>query len=114
MINKIKCFLGLHEFIKQNPSERQCKHCHMFQKYVVYPFRSSVEYWETTKKQKQMVFKPKDGSGRFISKGDKLSVQNIKEPIEVYSKDDGQLYFTPYGKEELVNEYFSDDMNIID
>jgi len=29
---------------------------------------------------------------------------------QVYKKEDGQLYFKPYGKEDRVSTYFSNDM----
>ena len=29
---------------------------------------------------------------------------------KVYKKEDGQLYFKPYGKEDRVSAYFSNDM----
>jgi hypothetical protein len=28
----------------------------------------------------------------------------------IYKKEDGQLYFKPYGKEDKVSAYFSNDM----
>jgi hypothetical protein len=60
------------------------------------------------------VFKPTASFGKEITNGCKLFVQNIKEPIDVYQKEDGNLYFKPYGKEELVNSYFSNDLILLD
>jgi hypothetical protein len=33
---------------------------------------------------------------------------------QVYKKDDGQLYFKPYGEEDKVSAYFSNDMVLCD
>lgn len=65
-------------------------------------------------KKEQKVFKPTASFGKEITNGCKLSVQNIKEPVDVYEKEDGNLYFKPYGKEELVNSYFSNDLILLD
>lgn len=47
-----------------------------------------------------------------IKEGDSLDVQN--DGIhKVYKKYDGQLYFKPYGKEDRVSAYFSNDLIII-
>ena len=62
----------------------------------------------------EKVFKPTASFGKEITNGCKLLVQNIKEPIDVYLKEDGNLYFKPYGKEELVNSYFSNDLILLD
>jgi hypothetical protein len=32
----------------------------------------------------------------------------------IYKKEDGQLYFKPYGKEDKVSAYFSNDMIKVD
>lgn len=45
-----------------------------------------------------------------IFEGDYLDVQNEKVARLVYKKEDGQLYFTPYGKEDRVFAYFSNDI----
>lgn len=60
------------------------------------------------------VFHPKASFDKIITDGCKLLVQNIKEPVVVYSKEDGNLYFKPYNKEELVSSYFSNDLILID
>ena len=61
-------------------------------------------------KNKTKIFNPTASFGKIITEGCQLSVQNIKEPVIVYKKEDGNLYFNPYGKEELVNDYFSNDL----
>lgn len=58
------------------------------------------------------VFHPKDANGKEIKAGHLVSVQAIKEPVKVY-KYKSQLWFKPYGKPELVNSYFSNDMLIV-
>lgn len=50
-----------------------------------------------------------DAYNKKISEGDLLSVQNLKEPVMVYYKTDGILYFKPYDKEERVTHYFRQD-----
>lgn len=52
-------------------------------------------------------------SGEVVTNGCKLFVQSIKEPIIVYEMEDGELYFSPYGEEELVESYFSNDLILI-
>lgn len=64
--------------------------------------------------KKLKIFKPKALFGKAITDGCNLSVQSIKEPVPVYKKEDGNLYFKPYGKEELVNSYFSNDLILLD
>ena len=44
-----------------------------------------------------------------FKEGDVVDVQNDGEH-EIYKKEDGQLYFKPYGKEDRVSAYFSNDM----
>lgn len=51
----------------------------------------------------------KDKFNQVLSVGDFVDVQRAG-PHEIYIKDDGQLYFKPYDKEELVSSYFSNDM----
>lgn len=63
---------------------------------------------------KNKIYKPKVSFGKIITNGCKLSVQNIKEPVDVYEKEDGNLYFKPYGKEELVKSYFSNDLILLE
>lgn len=41
-----------------------------------------------------------------LKEGDIVDVQNDGEH-EIYKKEDGQLYFKPYGKEDRVSAYFS-------
>lgn len=48
-----------------------------------------------------------------ILDGDFVDVQ-IDGVHKVYKKNDGQLYFKPYGKEERVAAYFSNDMVLCD
>lgn len=51
MKNKIKCFFGLHDWKYPIPSERECKCCEKYQRYVIYPFVSPRKFWETIKKE---------------------------------------------------------------
>jgi len=41
--------------------------------------------------------------------GDFVDVQS-SGTHQIYQKADGQLYFSPYGKEERVSSYFSNDL----
>jgi hypothetical protein len=53
--------------------------------------------------------RPKDRNGIIIKDGDFVDVQ-IDGIHKVYLKEDGELYFSPYGKEDLVSSYFSSDL----
>lgn len=44
-----------------------------------------------------------------VKDGDTVDVQKAGLH-KVYKKEDGQLYFKPYGKEDLVCDFFSNDM----
>jgi len=44
-----------------------------------------------------------------LKEGDIVDVQMDGE-YEIYKKEDGQLYFKPYGNEDRVSAYFSNDM----
>lgn len=50
-----------------------------------------------------------DASGIELKSGDIVDVQ-LAGHHTIYKKDDGQLYFRPYGNEEKVSDYFSNDM----
>lgn len=50
-----------------------------------------------------------DKFGVELKEGDIVDVQMDGEH-EIYKKEDGQLYFKPYGKEDRVSAYFSNDM----
>ena len=44
-----------------------------------------------------------------LSEGDYVDVQ--KDGVhQIYKKEDGELYFKPYGEEDMVSSYFSNDM----
>ena len=49
-------------------------------------------------------------SDNEIFEGDFLDVQTDSIPRRVYRKEDGELYFKPYEKEEKVSAYFKNDM----
>ena len=34
--------------------------------------------------------------------------------FKVYKKEDNQLYFTPYGKEDMVFAYFRNDLELVE
>ena len=48
-----------------------------------------------------------------VKDGDYVDVQT-DGVHQVYKKEDGQLYFKPYGKEDKVSAYFSNDMVLCD
>lgn len=50
-----------------------------------------------------------DRFGDEIKENDVVDVQKAGK-FTVFKKEDGQLYFTPYGKEERVSSYFSNDI----
>lgn len=50
-----------------------------------------------------------DKFGLELKEGDFVDVQKDGEH-EIYKKEDDQLYFKPYGKEDRVSAYFSNDM----
>lgn len=51
----------------------------------------------------------KDKYGQELKEGDYVDVQS-DGAHQIYKKDDGQLYFKPYGEEDRVSAYFSNDM----
>jgi hypothetical protein len=51
-----------------------------------------------------------DWFGEELRAGDVVDVQKAGEH-RIYMKPDGQLWFKPYGKEERVSHYFSNDMD---
>jgi hypothetical protein len=53
----------------------------------------------------------RDKFDRVIQDGYYVDVQQ-SGIHKVYTKEDGQLYFTPYGKEEMVSSYFSNDLTL--
>lgn len=42
--------------------------------------------------------------------GDYVDVQTDPVPRRVFKKEDGELYFNPYKKEEKVSAYFKNDL----
>ena len=44
-----------------------------------------------------------------VKNGDFVDIQT-DGVHQVYKKEDGQLYFKPYGREDRVSDYFSNDM----
>lgn len=54
-----------------------------------------------------------DRLGNEIIEGSIVSVQMAGD-FKVYKKDDNQLYFTPYGKEEMVFYYFRNDLELVE
>jgi hypothetical protein len=50
-----------------------------------------------------------DKFGEELREGDYVDVQTSGKH-KIYKKEDGQLYFKPYGREDRVSDYFSDDM----
>lgn len=50
-----------------------------------------------------------DKYNQLLKEGDYVYVQ--KDGVhQIYKKDDGQLYFAPYGEEDMVSAYFSNDI----
>lgn len=62
-------------------------------------------------KEKEFLVTCYDKFDRVISVGDYVDVQ-LSGITQVYSKD-GELYFKPYGKEERVMDYFSNDLELV-
>ena len=54
-----------------------------------------------------------DKFGNQVFDGDFVDLQT-SGVHKVYKKEDGQLYFRPYGKEDRVSAYFSNDMVLCD
>jgi len=57
--------------------------------------------------------KCRDKFSNEVKDGDFVDVQKIGVH-QVYKKEDGQLYFKPYKKEDRVSAYFSNDMVLCD
>ena len=51
----------------------------------------------------------RDKFSNEVKEGDFVDVQT-DGVHQVYKKEDGQLYFKPYGREDRVSAYFSNDM----
>ena len=51
----------------------------------------------------------RDKFSNEVKEGDFVDVQT-DGVYQVYKKEDGQLYFKPYGREDRVSDYFSNDM----
>lgn len=50
-----------------------------------------------------------DKFNQILKEGDYVDVQ--RDGVhQIYKKEDGQLYFKPYGEEDKVNAYFSNDI----
>jgi hypothetical protein len=55
------------------------------------------------------IIKCYDKYNQLLKEGDYVDVQ--KDGVhQIYKKDDGQLYFAPYGEEDRVSAYFSNDI----
>ena len=84
------------------------------------PPLTSISSWEESKYENKLEEKRKkekevrceDTFGKIISDGDYVDVQNVGSH-KVYKKNDSQLYFRPYGKEERVSMYFSNDLILV-
>lgn len=50
-----------------------------------------------------------DKFGEEFFEGDEVDVQQAGVH-KIFKKEDGQLYFSPYGKDEMVSSYFSNDL----
>lgn len=50
-----------------------------------------------------------DKFNQLLKEGDYVDVQRA-EVHQIYRKDDGELYFVPYGEEDRVSAYFSNDL----
>ena len=54
----------------------------------------------------------RDKFSNEVKEGDFVDVQT-DGVHQVYKKEDGQLYFKPYGREDRVSAYFSNDMVLV-
>jgi hypothetical protein len=54
-----------------------------------------------------------DRIDKEIIEGSIVSVQMAGD-FKVYKKEDNQLYFTPYGKEDMVFAYFRNDLELVE
>jgi hypothetical protein len=66
---------------------------------------------EYVNKQQESLTTCYDRFGKVISAGDFVDVQ-LSGTTKVYSKN-GELYFKPYGEEERVMDYFSNDLEVV-
>lgn len=71
--------------------------------------------WESDEQEDHIDFintgyiKCYDKYDQELHEGDYVDVQKDGAHL-IYKKDDGQLYFKPYGEEDMVSAYFSNDM----
>jgi hypothetical protein len=68
-----------------------------------------IEYYNNNLKTKNTYIKCFDKFDVELKEGDIVDVQMDGEH-KIYKKEDGQLYFKPYGKEDRVCAYFRNDM----
>lgn len=54
----------------------------------------------------------RDAFNNLIVNGTMLSVQSLDVPVFV-TEENGQLWFSPYGKKELVKDYFKQDLEVL-
>lgn len=64
-------------------------------------------------RKEESKFNVYDKHGNILQEGDIVDVQNSGKH-QIYKKEDGQLYFKPYGEEELVYTYFANDIEKVD
>lgn len=67
------------------------------------------EFNQSVREDSSKVIKCFDKYGTRLFAGDYVDLRNVG-PRKIFEKEDGQLYFTPYGKDELVYTYFSNGM----
>jgi hypothetical protein len=100
---------ALEEGIKYGSSPTGNNFDYPASRYFSYNYMPYPEEVEKPQVDESQYVRCLDMFDKELKAGDMVDVQNIGvHPI--YTKKDGQLYFKPYGKEERVSYYFSNDL----
>ncbi len=111
---KTKCYCGHTTYCDCGPLEepkQDCKHDIVIKYGVAECQNCGMEESEIVREEPKQVI-CYDKFDIVIKNGYYVDVQN-SGIHRVYKKEDKQLYFTPYGKEERVSDYFSNDLACI-
>jgi hypothetical protein len=99
------------EFLKWFVKNPTCEHVDVYKNWN-YPLDKSWEYEIIIPQEEPKQVICRDKFDRVIQNGYYVDVQD-SGIHKVYRKEDGQLYFKPYGEEERVSSYFSNDLILI-
>jgi hypothetical protein len=94
------------EWFSKNPS---CDRVNIEKYSSAYLKLHNINYKIVIPKEEPKQVKCNDKFNQILLEGDYVDVQ--KDGVQlIYKKEDNQLYFKPYGKEDKVSAYFSNDL----